>query len=316
VNVQTLLDKALDQGDLVPPGSQDYIDRRRLALAFLTEVFEDAYWRRDWPFKRQGPTAVTVLPGESRVAAPLDFQSIGTYGGLYDSDGNKLLEVPESVIFDQREEDDRTDNPRIFSIFGQDPLTFKVYLQFPPNDAAGTYSLWYQPRPPRLLDAGDPDFIDTYFAIAGGGVTRNGTTVMFLTTAPHSFASGDRVVIAEAIEDYNGSYLVTVYTPTQFTYETVETPTSPATTATAISAELDLATGNLALNTIDPQYHTVLLNGVKAKLRESKGDARWQFLQGEYEKGVAAMLREEQRMQSDGMKQIPSFFGSMGRSRY
>lgn len=318
MNVEDLIDKALEQGDLVPPGSQDYVTRRRLALAFLQEVFEDAYWRRDWPFKRQGPTTITVLAGESRAAAPLDFQSIGTYGGLYDSDGDPLLEVPESVIFDARQQNSyQNDRPGIFSIFGQDPLTYKVYFQFPPNTDQLSFELWYQPKPPRLLDSGDPDLISTFYAPAGG-VTRVAGIVTFNTTSDHDFQTGDLVLIAGATQtDYNGSHRVTVTAADQFTYEIDTTPATPATTGSQISVELDMATGNAALNVIDPQYHhSVLLNGVKAKLRESKGDARWQYLKAEYETHLQAMLREEQRLQSDRMRQIPSFFGTMGRSRY
>lgn len=312
MNVEELLDNALEQGDLVPPSSQDYIDRRRLARSFLIEVFQDAYWRRDWPFKRKGPEAVIVPASGGRISAPLDFQSLGVFGGLYTTEGDKLLEVPESVIIDGRASNARDDAPGIFSIFGQDPSTYKVYFQFPPNDAAATYNLWYQPHPPPLLDAGDPDFIDTIFAAT---LTQAAGLATFTANTAHGFATGDLLLMAGANEaGYNVQARVTVLSPTVFTYPVAAATATPATGAP--QAALDLAAGNLALNTIDPQYHRVLLNGVKAKLRESKGDARWQFLQGEYEKGIKAMLDEEQRQQSDGMKQIPSFFGGYGRSRY
>lgn len=312
MNVQELLDNALEQGDLVPPSSQDYIDRRRLALSFLTEVFEDAYWRRDWPFKRKGPETLTVPASGGRVVAPPDFQSLGVFGGLYSADGDKLLEVPESVIIDGKAADSRDDAPMVFSIFGQDPVTYKSYFQFPPNDAAGDYDLWYQPRPPRLLDAGDPDFIDTAYATT---LTQTAGTATFTAGAAHGFGTGDLLLMSGANEaGYNVQAYIIRTGATTFTYAVAAATATPATGAP--QAALDLSAGNLALNAIDPQYHRVLLNGVKAKLRESKGDARWQFLQGEYEKGIAAMMREEQRQQSDGMKQIPSFFGGYGRSRY
>jgi hypothetical protein len=315
VNVQELLDNALEQGDLVPPSSQDYIDRRRLARSFLIEVFQDAYWRRDWPFKRKGPEAIVVPASGGRISAPLDFQSLGVFGGLYTTDGDKLLEVPESVIIDGRAADSRDNNTRMFSIFGQDPSTYKVYFQFPPSDVEATYNLWYQPHPPPLLDAGDLDFIDTAYATTGGGLTQAAGLATFTANAAHGFATGDLLLMSGANEaGYNVQARATVVSTTVFTYPVAPATASPATGTP--QAALDLAAGNLAINAIDPQYHRVLLNGVKAKLRESKGDARWQFLQGEYEKGIKAMLDEEQRQQSDGMKQIPSFFGGYGRSRY
>jgi hypothetical protein len=240
MTVEEIIDQELSQGDLVPSTDSAYVERRRRALTALRSTFHEIYFLRDWPWKKkQGSIVVPASTGFK--VAPTDFSSIGVFGGLYRPDNVMLQEVPESVIYDSRNSGERSDDPRIFAIFGQDALTYKPLFQFPMNDGSYTLTLWYQPEPPTLLDAGDPD----------------------------------------------------------------ETPGAP------------LTAGNAALQVIPVEFHeSVLAMGLKAKLRESKGDARWQWAQTEFEKAKLAMYRAAARGQSDGMKQIPSFFGSVGRSRY
>jgi len=61
---------------------------------------------------------------------------------------------------------------------------------------------------------------------------------------------------------------------------------------------------------IPEKYHQlVVVPGLRAKARESKGDARWQASVGEYEKGMIWMQTEENRFQGDPVRQVPSFFG-------
>ncbi len=71
-------------------------------------------------------------------------------------------------------------------------------------------------------------------------LTRDGTTVTGTLSTGHGFASGQTVRIAGANEpDYNGDFVVTVLSATQFTYEITGTPTTPATgTITARRAPL------------------------------------------------------------------------------
>lgn len=70
-----------------------------------------------------------------------------------------------------------------------------------------------------------------------------------------------------------------------------------------------LTAGNQALGWLPEQYHvTVILPGLKAKLRENKGDARWQKYELDTAKGLQAMKREAARFQSR-RRQLPNFFG-------
>ena len=85
------------------------------------------------------------------------------------------------------------------------------------------------------------------------------------------------------------------------------TPTTPATGT--ITVDPDVATANASLAQIPARFHVkILLNGLKAKLRESKGDARWKKLEKDYELGIENMKTELARFQGE-IRQLPSFFG-------
>jgi len=308
VTVKEIIDIALSQGDNVSESDAAYIDRRRRARNFLIETVNDVWWERDWPWRRT-QSDLTILSGNGYVAVPPNFDSLGNYGAVYRLVGSTqqyppLEEVPESTIMDQRSGNRRSSTPRIFSLFGQDPVTQQLLLQIPLNDADVAIRAFYQKRPPKLLDAGDPEPRTSSI-----GITRSGQTATATAAAPHSFEMFDRVVIAGAVEpEYNGTYEVTPLSETVFTYTIVGTPTTPATGT--ITAVADVATGNVALRQVPERFHVkVLLNGIKAKLRESKGDARWQALEGQYQKSkLADMKKQLGRFQAE-VRQLPSFFG-------
>lgn len=310
MTVKEIIDIALSQGDNVPESDAGYIDRRRRALSFLREVVHEVWWERDFPWKKT-EADVTVLSGESSVAVPSDFDSIGVYGGVYRLVGGlmqypPLEEVPESVVMESRTGSHTTSSPRMMALFGQDDVTQQLLIQVPVAAGDVPLRVFYQKRPPKLWDAGDPEPLVS--SIGVGGLTRVGQIATAVTALPHGYEMFDRVVIAGAVEvEYNGTYEVTVLSETSFLYTIAGTPATPATGT--ITAVADVATGNAALRQVPERFHVkVLLNGVKAKLRESKGDARWQTLEARYTAGVTAMKGELARFQGE-IRQLPSFFG-------
>lgn len=67
-------------------------------------------------------------------------------------------------------------------------------------------------------------------AISVSGITRSSSTATVTTSVTHGLTSGDYVTIAGAGEsDYNVTAVITVTTPTRFTYTVANSPTSPAT---------------------------------------------------------------------------------------
>lgn len=312
MTVSEIIDIALSQGDNVPESDAGYIDRRRRALNFLREVLHEVWWTRDWPWKKT-EADVTVLATESSVAVPSNFDSIGNYGGVYRVVGGQqqfppLELVPESIVMESRTGTYRSSFPRIFALFGQDPATLVDLIQVPTVDADTTLRLFFQKQPPRLRDYGDPDQ-----PILTLGITRFLQVATATSTVAHGFTTFDQVTISGATEpEYNGTFQVTVTGPTTFTYVVTGAPATPATGLPVATPYIQGP--NAALNEVPARFHiSVLLNGVKAKLRESKGDARWQKLESDYQAGVKQMKSELARFQGE-IRQLPSFFGDRDRS--
>lgn len=296
MTVKEIIDIALSQGDNVPESDAGYIDRRRRALTFLREVLNEVWWVRDFPWKKT-QSDVTVLAGESSVEVPSNFDSLGVYGGVYRLVGGiqqypALEEVPEAMILEYRSGNYRSSQPRIMSFFDQDPTTQQLLLQIPLTDADVPLRMFYQKRPPKLYDSGDPEPL-----ISTIGIVRSGQTAFATATQRHGFEMFERVIVAGAVEpEYNGTYEVTVLNETTFSYTITGTPTTPATGT--ITAVADVAFGNAAVRQVPERFHLkVLLNGVKAKLRESKGDSRWQTLETRYTAGITMMKTELARFQ-------------------
>lgn len=314
MDVEAIIDNALSQGDNVSESDAAYVERRRRALTFLTEVFNDCYWARDWP-RRKTQADLSVTAGAGQVAVPWDFAGFGQYGGLYRvvngvSDREPLSEAPEDVITDLKAGGFLTDEPESFAIYGMEAVgidAFRDLFQFATNPSALTLRVHYLRKPPKLLDAGDPDADDT---VAVSGITRSGTTATVTTAVAHGFATDDFVLIAGADQaDYNGSHRIVVTGAGSFTFTVADTAVTPATGATITVAE-NVALGNAATAYISEEHHTtVLLTGLKAKLRESKGDARWKYYENQYTTGLAALKREKNRFQATP-RRLPSFFGT------
>lgn len=305
--VKQIIDTALSQGDNVPESDAGYIDRRRRALTFLRDVFQECWWTRDWPFKR-GQLDVTVLAGLAYVNVPSDFNSLGAYGGIYRLVSGvqqfpPLEEVPESRVMEYRSGAYTTSVPRIFAFFGQDPVDHRLRIQVPQNDVDVALRVFYQKRPPKLWDVGDPEPL-----VLTLGITRVGQVATATSTVSHGLEMFDRVVVSGATQpEYNGTFEITVTGDKTFTYTVSGTPATPAT-GTPVGSP-DVAFGNLAILQIPEDYHLkVLLVGLKAKLRESKGDARWSKLESDYQMGLTAMRKETNRFQAE-VRQLPSFFG-------
>jgi acyl-CoA synthetase (AMP-forming)/AMP-acid ligase II len=297
------------EGDNVPESDSSYIDRRRRALNLLIEVFNEVWWERDWPQKR-AQEDVTILAGNNYVNLPVRFDSLGNYGGVFrlGSDGQTqyppLEEVPESVIMEHRTGGGSTTAPRIFALFGQDDDDKRMRIQTQQVSVDTDLRVFFQKTPPKLYDVGDPE--QPSFTV---GITRSGDVATVTTPSAHGFEHFDQIIISGANQSaYNGTQQITVTGLLTFTYAVTGVPATPATGT--ITATPDVASGNLALAEIPQRFHIkTLLNGLKAALRESKGDARWKTLEGKFEGGKVDMKRELQRAQGT-VRQLPSFFGS------
>ncbi len=315
--VDEIIDQALSQGDNVSPSSQDYLERRRLALSFLRETSKEFWWLRDWPCRRRNDVTVIIPAGVGYTNLPVDFNSLGVFGAVFNDNGDKLEETAESVIWDFNAAPDYgTAEPRYYALHSQDEETFLGRIVVPRNTSSLRLHLFYQANPPFLLDAGDTAGYGA--AVVISSLTYDPATgFVSAICTNHGFENGERVLISGATDGggpvtyFNGSFEVTVYSANEFRYQPLGAPIPPAAGAPVVA--LDVAWANRAILRIPSKYHdTVLIWGIRAKLRESKGDARWEYALGEYTKGLKGAMVEEARAQSRraGDMQLPSFFGN------
>ena len=300
-----IIDNGLSLGDNVSESDSAYVERRRRALVGLVEVFFAAYTARPWA-RRKTSARLIVPAGAGKVAVPWDYARVGTYGAAYLVQGGIVSSHPlDEVSEDQITSIRAAGDPHAYSIFDVEQVGvdgFRDLFQIGPNAAAVEVELHYCRKAPRLVDAKDPD------AGATQAVTLAlaGTTVTATTLQPHGFTTDDFVAVTDATAaDYEGSFRITVIGPLTFTYEIATAPATPD----AGNVAIDVTRGDVATNHIPEDFHIPLLcNGLKAALRESKGDARWQKLDTDYQAALAAVKRERGRF-SSGLHQIPGFFG-------
>lgn len=72
--------------------------------------------------------------------------------------------------------------------------------------------------------------VGTALEISVASITRSGTTATATTASAHGYVTGDSVTIAGAAQAaYNGTFSITVLTPTTFSYTVSGSPATPAT---------------------------------------------------------------------------------------
>jgi subtilisin-like proprotein convertase family protein len=120
------------------------------------------------------------------------------------------------------------------------PRTYRI--TFPTQQYSGTYSLTFA----SAIRSANGDAIDTNLnagldvlrgtnqisptTIQVTSLTLSGTTATATTATPHGFNTGEQIIIAGAQQQaYNGTFTISVTSPTTFTYQVTGSPTSPAT---------------------------------------------------------------------------------------
>lgn len=310
MDVTQIIDQTIGHDDNVDSVGADNADRRVRHLEYLREVQADLWWLTDFSWKKRR-ALLTVAAGAGRVVTPPDFDALGNYGGLYvpigagRGDGRSLEIVPESVIMDLRESNYRTNTPELCALFDQDDFN-RQYVQLPLNDAELTLSIWYNTKPPTLDEiVGLGPVTDVAMTAVDG---NEGVLTSASTDFTTQFEEGDFVRLAGFANDENNG---------EFTVNGVVTATTmPVSKISGDDVVAELAGASVSLQghvndikRIPEKYHQrVIMPGMRAKARESKGDARWQRAVQEYERGQVFMKREEQRFQGE-FRQLPSFFG-------
>ena len=311
MNATEIIDQVLARDDNISPTDADNTTRRQRLLEYLREVEAEVWWRRDWTWKKKRDT-VTIAAGLGYGVVPYDFASLGMYGGVYlprsggVGDGAKLELKPESVITDLRESGYNSSQPTVFALFGQDPDTYLQYLQTTNAASEQTLAIWYQPNPPYIDEVvGLAPLTDIAMTSVSG---RSG----IITTAGGDFTTqflGAKAVLVSGFANTlnNGEFEITGTVTSGAMPVQKRSPDTLVAEAAGASVTL---TGHVEnIKQIPEKYHQlVIVVGLRAKARESKGDARWQTEVAAYEKGMLWMQSEENRFQGE-YRQLPSFFG-------
>jgi hypothetical protein len=310
VNVTEIIDQVLGRDDNVAEDGADNLERRTRHLEYLREVQSEVWWTSDWSTKKKRDT-VTVPAGQGYVALPPDFQSIGVYGGIWfpiagQGDGRKLEIRPESDITNLRESNYRTSVPRICALFGQDAF-YRPLVQVALNDDPVTLAVWYQPQPPRIDEVvgftPQTDIAMTAVSANTGVITTVGAVDFTTQFLNQKFVR----VLGFANAENNGEFEIngTVTATNLPVYKT----SGDDLTNEALGPSVTLQGHVNDIKAIPEQYHQILVvPGLRAKARESKGDQKWKIAMGQFQDGKKLMKMEEMRFQGE-YRQLPSHFG-------
>jgi hypothetical protein len=309
VNVTQIIDQVLARDDNVAESAAHNAQRRQRILEYLREVHAEIWWARDWPFKRRSAD-LTVPAGPGTASLPWNFASIGWFGGVYfpvagTGDGRRLEAVPESVILDLRAGNWRNSTPHIYAIFGQDAANISQ-LQVEPTGGSYQLTVYYQPNPAFI------DEVVGLFSLTDIAVTavsgRRATLTSTVTDFTTQFDGAQAVRTSGFTNAANNADLEIVGTVTANAMP-VQLRSADSMVLEPAGATVDLEGHVEDIKEIPEKYHQlVIIPGLKAKTRESKGDARWQSMFAAYQKAQMDMKREEARFQGE-FRQLPSFFG-------
>jgi len=136
----------------------------------------------------------------------------------------KLFAVANGVIYDS------TNQTTATSVFTG--LTNSKFQHINISNAGGHYLVACNGSDPTMIYDGSAWFkvATTTTAQTISSITHVGTTATLTTSSAHGLITGNRVTITGATaNDYNGTYVITYISPTQFSYVMVTTPAANAT---------------------------------------------------------------------------------------
>jgi subtilisin-like proprotein convertase family protein len=119
------------------------------------------------------------------------------------------------------------------------PRTYRI--TFPTQQYSGTYTVSLAPTMTDTLGNAVDSNLNAGLDVLRGtsqlsptvvgvsSITLSGNVATVTTTQPHSFNSGEEIIIAGAVQQqYDGEFTISVTSPTTFTYTVTGSPSSPA----------------------------------------------------------------------------------------
>jgi hypothetical protein len=156
MDTDTLIDRIQDYTDDVASTDGDNAAYRLRVLQWTQQVYEYVWNYRSWKFKVKTDT-VTISADASSAALPADFQEFGIHGGVYVQDSSgipqqpKLEEAAPQIIQMAQSRSGTTGSPGAFSIYLA--IDGRYYIQVPKLSGAKTFTLYYSPVAPTLVDS-------------------------------------------------------------------------------------------------------------------------------------------------------------------
>ncbi len=159
--VAAAINQVLARGEDVPDTDADDDDRRVRALEDIVEIWVQVWLDRPWPRKRKS-AQLTMPANQGYIAVPVDFQSVGHYGGVFlNATGVRLDYVtPQELQEMKRMPGNATDDPSEYSLYDQETSTpFAMRLQTITNSNEILFDINDEKIPPTLGD-GDADDVN------------------------------------------------------------------------------------------------------------------------------------------------------------
>lgn len=314
--------RGLAFGDNVDPTDADYRPRRRRFLEWCQNTWNDVWNLNDWRWKRTLGT-LTFASGSYEAALPDDFGNLPEQGGIFFG-GKRIGTVNDQIIQDVQQGGGGGQSPLIVSLAGWSTTLRKPVVQL---NVQGPQSLpiYYNKKAPQLADRPWSGLPTVAQGVAGA---RTGTYQVLQTYTtqdgyehePSDIATitvaAKKLVITPADPGPLGEHKVKYINlyATVAGGSTFYRLTQILVTSSAVAAYTDdTADGALVLLTPfvetspmlmvpEDYHHTVLLPGVMAKAKRSKGDTRdWA---AEYKGGLAQMQINE-RPRRETAQRIP-----------
>ncbi len=323
-----LATRVLAYTDNVSSTDADYRPRRRRIIAWAQEVVDEVWQAADFPWKR-ARTTIVVGTGEYEALLPLDFGNIPAEGGVFDG-AYRYEDVSQGFTSASRE-GALLPPTYSYSLYNYSTTSQRPTIQFP-SVGPRTVVMYYNRKPPQLADRPHaPTAVDSAPGNVNGVVryvityvTEDGyehepgevlaytaTNDTVTVTLPDPGPAGEHNVkyfkayrtVAASTGPYQRVYPITLTFGIDTTF--VDNNSDGTLMANGLGALVEYN----VLDQIPSQYHhTVILPGVIARTRRSKGDTRnWE---ADYRDGLKRMIAQERQRKST-IQQVPRAISGM-----
>lgn len=115
MNNDDLIDDVMQYVYNISAADADNTDRRARVLQYYQDTVDEVWLVREWPFSFKEATVAIGSDGSGTL--PTDYLELGSLGGVYDTNGVKLEEIPFPALKSKLIRGQTQAPPREFAIF-------------------------------------------------------------------------------------------------------------------------------------------------------------------------------------------------------